>query len=220
MSQSMSLKEAERRAFVTYTFSDGIWDIVFGLQMLIWGLAPLLEEAIPLNDWWVAILAVPLMAFLVAAKWVIITPRLGLVRFGQKRKAKVQTLILFLVIALALAVVAGYFMFSAGPSPAFLRGLSLPVLVWAMLFLTGFGLAAYATSVPRLYVYGVVFALVYPLRVILRQATGTLVVSLLGYFVAAAILLTIGIVLLSKFLKQYPVQLEETALKGPANGGR
>lgn len=68
MSQNINLKELERKAWTSY-FQDGLWDMYLGLQLLAWGLAPLLEEIVPLSDWWVAVLAAPLMLVYLTEAW-------------------------------------------------------------------------------------------------------------------------------------------------------
>ncbi|MFC1935998.1 hypothetical protein ACFLX9_04540, partial [Chloroflexota bacterium] len=56
MSQRISLKEAERRAF-TKAFQDGLWDILIGCIVLLWAIAPFLSTR--MGDFWSSAVFLP-----------------------------------------------------------------------------------------------------------------------------------------------------------------
>ena len=213
MSQKMNLKELERKAFRS-TFQDGLWDLFLGLQLLAWGLAPLLEEIVPLSDWWVAVLTAPLMLVyltIFAAKKYITAPRIGRVKFGSKRKAKVKGVVAMTSVILLLGLFVGALWWGGIKTglPEWVAGIPLPPVIWMVLFITGFSLAAYFLDFSRLYLYGVLYAISLPTRIILKQNPDLGSVSLIAYFVSGGVMVLIGVVLFIRFLRDYPIPAEK-----------
>jgi len=212
MSQSINLKELERKAF-TSIFQDGLWDLFLGLQLLTWGLALLLEEIVPLSDWWGAVLAAPLMLVYLAifvAKKYITAPRIGHVKFGSKRKAKVQRVVAIAsgMLLLGLLVGALWWWGIKTGLPEWVAGIPLPPVIWVVLFITGFSLAAYFLDFNRLYLYGPLYAISLPTRIILKQSPALGSISLIVYFVSGGVMVLIGTVLFIRFLHDYPIPAE------------
>lgn len=56
MSQQISLKEAERKAFRS-KYNDGLWDILLGCFFLMFAVAPYLSPT--LGDFWSSVAFVP-----------------------------------------------------------------------------------------------------------------------------------------------------------------
>jgi hypothetical protein len=211
MSHPISLKEIERKAFSS-TFQDGLWDLYLGLQLLAWGLAPLLEEIVPLSDWWVAVLAAPLMLVYLAvfaAKKYITAPRIGHVKFGSKRKAKVKGVaaMTFVILLLGLFVGALWWGGTKTGLPEWVAGIPLPPVIWMVLLITAFSLAAYFLDFSRLYLYGVLYAISLPTRIILKQNPALGSISLIAYFVSGSVMVLIGAVLFIRFLREYPLRI-------------
>ena len=211
MSHPIKLKELERKAF-TSTFQDGLWDLFLGLQLLAWGLAPLLEEIVPLSDWWVAVLAAPLMLVylaIFAAKKYITAPRIGHVKFGSKRKAKVKGVVAITFVILLLGLFVGALWWGGIKTglPEWVAGIPLPPVIWMVLLITGFSLAAYFLDFSRLYLYGVLYAISLPTRIILKQNPALGSISLIAYFVSGSVMVLIGAVLFTRFLRKYPLRV-------------
>lgn len=207
MSQKISLKEIERKVF-TSTFQDGVWDIVLGLWLLTMGIAPLLEKVIPLSDWWIMILGLPVMLVLWSGKKFITIPRMGLVKFGPNRKSLLSLILTILSVTLFLSLFLGV-LFATNRIPSELAtGISMPVIVWMVLFIVGFSAAAYFLNLNRLYAYGVLFAVTLPVRIILKQIPDLRGISLCAYFVSASIILLIGTTILIRFLRDHPIPTE------------
>ena len=213
MSRTISLKELERKAF-TSTFQDGLWDLFLGLQLLAWGLAPLLEEIVPLSDWWVAVLTAPLMLVyltIFAAKKYITAPRIGRVKFGSKRKAKVKGVVAMTFVILLLGLFVGALWWGGTKTglPEWVAGIPLPPVIWMVLLITGFSSAAYFLDFSRLYLYGVLYAISLPTRIILKQNPDLGSVSLIAYFVSGSVMVLVGAILFIRFLHNYPLLPEE-----------
>ena len=156
MSQKISLKEAERKVF-TSAFQDGLWDIFIGCILLQWAIAPLLSRT--MGDFWSSVVFLPFFALVylgirLVRKYVV-TPRVGKVKFGSWRKARLLkfNIIVFAVLLLSLILgILSFINFEAIPGLIIMARFSLIILI-------GFSVAAYFLDLSRLYIYGVLIAL-------------------------------------------------------------
>jgi len=156
VSQKISLKEAERKAFRT-TFNDGLVDIFLGCFLLMFVIGLYLSDS--LGDFWSSAVFLPFLALVYLAIWLIrryvVTPRVGMVKFGQARKAKLAK---FTVVMLVINVVA----FILGSVAALTFG-SVPgqmiSILFGLILLMGFSIAAYFLDFSRLYIYGLLAGL-------------------------------------------------------------
>lgn len=155
------LEALERRTFRTVT-DDGLWDVLIAGVFTMLAVAPLLSEN--LGDLWSSAVFVPiwLVTYLVvlAVRHRIVTPRVGTVRFGIDRQRRMRRLVMVLLVVNVVAAVLGLAGFFAvqmewldlgGGSIGYPLGLAMTILV-------GFSAAAYATSIWRYYVYGLMLA--------------------------------------------------------------
>jgi hypothetical protein len=211
VSEKLSLKELERKAFRS-TFQDGLWDVFLGLLLLNMGGGTLLGgSGIP--PFWsmvglTAFAAVVLILFWVGKKYVT-APRIGLVEFGPQRKSKLRRV----RVVLFLSVLMGLLMFLwglgawSGRLPYLLGELPIPAYVWAVQCVVVFGVAAYFMDVTHFYLYGVLYALPFPLGILLARntdLTGALSMAI-TFGAAGGILVLIGVVLFVRFLRRYPL---------------
>jgi hypothetical protein len=151
MSQQISLKEAERKAFSTTT-NDGLWDIFLGCIFLMFAIAPLLSTS--LGDFWSSVVFLPFWALAYLAirliRKYVVTPRVGYVNFGQARKTRLRKFTLVMVVVNATAILIGIVaLVSFGSVPGIIYTFTL-----GLILLVGFSLAAYLLDFPRLYFYG------------------------------------------------------------------
>ena len=156
MSQKISLKEAERKAFRT-TFNDGLVDIFLGCFLLMFVIGLYLSDS--LGDFWSSAVFLPFMALVYLAIWLIrryvVTPRIGMVKFGQARKAKLAK---FTVVMLVINVVALILGTVAALSFGSVPGQMISIL-FGLILLMGFSIAAYFLDFNRLYIYGLLAGL-------------------------------------------------------------
>jgi hypothetical protein len=156
MSQQISLKEAERKVFRT-AYDDGLWDIFLGSFLLLFAVAPFLTPI--LGDFWSSVVFLPFWAlvFLVIrlVRKRVVTPRVGVVHFGQVRKARLRT---FTVAMLGLNAIALILGFVVAPNFGKVPGQMIAFGMGAM-FLIGFSIAAYFLNIIRFYVYGLLTGL-------------------------------------------------------------
>ena len=155
MSQPRSLQEAEREVFRT-VYQDGLWDLFLGCFMLLFALAPLLS--VRLGDFWSSAVFLPFWGLVVLGIWLVrkhvIAPRVGVVKFGQARQRKLRKFSLVMLAVNVVALVLGVIVAWRSPVP----GLPVPI-VFGLILLAGFSLAAYFLDFSRLYVYGLLVGL-------------------------------------------------------------
>ena len=221
MSEKIDLKELERRAFRS-TFQDGLWDIFLGLLLLEMAIGTiaggLLGDAdmSPASLVRIMLIIVPWPFLVLIAFWAgkkfITTPRIGLVKFGPQRKARMKNVRAVLFVSVLLLVIVFVWGLGARGSglPEWIRGIPLPLFVWPVQTIVVFGLAAYFLDIPRFYAYGVLYGLPLPLGVALAKNTDLTGLSSMAttFGVAVGIMVLIGVILLVRFLRQYPAPAE------------
>jgi len=215
MSEKIDLKELERKAFRS-TFQDGLWDIFLGLLLLnvaigtiVGGMLEGAEMSLP----WIMLMIVPwpfvvLIAFWAGKKFVT-TPRIGLVKFGPQRKARMRNVRAVLFVSVLLLVIMVFWGWAAMGNglPQWMRGIPFPLFVWPVQTIVIFGLAAYFLDVPRFYAYGVLYGLPLPLGLALAKNTDLTGLSSMAitFGVAVGVMVLIGVILFVRFLREYPV---------------
>jgi hypothetical protein len=150
------LKAAERRVFRT-AVDHGLWDVFLASMVAMLAIAPLLSET--MGDFWSSAVFLPVYAGVYLAIRLIrehvVVPRVGLVQFGSYRKNRLRrftvVMLTFNVVALVLGIIAAI---------AVQRGMGVPFIpiVFALIVLVGFSLAAYFLEIPRVFLYGVLLA--------------------------------------------------------------
>jgi hypothetical protein len=220
MSENINLKELERKAFRS-TFQDGLWDMFLGFLLLNMGGGTLLggSEMSILGS----MVVLTLFAGLVlvgfwAGKKFITTPRLGSVEFGAHRKTKLQKVRLVLFVSVLLGVLMAVWGVGAsvGGLPYVIGRVPLPAYVWAGQCVVVFGLAAYFMDVTRFYLYGVLYALPFPLGIVLAENTSLSgsVSMALTFGLSGGTMVLVGLVLFYRFVRQYPVAVHRPPLEG------
>jgi hypothetical protein len=208
MSQQISLKEAERKAFRS-TFADGLWDVLIGcwfpLQLAI---SPFFSRA--LGDFWSSAVFLPFWGVVYLIIWLVrkkvVVPRVGMVKFGVARKTRLKRFTLLMMVVNLIALILGLiaaFGFRSLP-------LGTPSLGLGLILLIGFSTAAYFLDFPRLYVYGLLGALGTPIGEWLYQNMGA---SHHGYPIVfgtlAGVMILTGLVTFIRFLGNNPLPIEE-----------
>lgn len=217
MSENINLKEIERRAF-TSTFQDGLWDIFLGLLLLNVGIGAILggllgETEMSLMFLLGSMVGLTAFAGLVllgfwAGKKFVTTPRIGRVRFGEQRKAKMKNFraVLFLSVLLGVIMLILGWAAAGDGLPEWMAEIPIPLYVWPVQTIVLFGLGAYFLDVTRFYAYGVLYGLPLPLGILLVRntdlsGTGSMVIT---FGVTAGVMVVIGVVLFIRFLRDYP----------------
>ncbi|PXF61073.1 MAG: hypothetical protein C4B59_05800 [Candidatus Methanogaster sp.] len=206
MTQEINLKELEKKAFRSY-HEDGIWDIFLGLIMMAMAVNAFLSKiGVPELQTMIAFIGLELVAviFLIAGKKRITVPRIGHVKFGKTRRAKLTKV----KIVLALSVIFGLVALALG---IIMQGDSSGVLLplaWMVNALIVFSVMAYFMDFPRLYIIGILYAMVLPIDVALHEFG----IAYIIFGIAATIILVMGLVILSRFLRDHPLPAEGVEL--------
>ena len=216
MSQLFTPKTAERKIFRLAIFQDGIWDIQIGGMIMLFSFYPVTRRW--LGPGWNLVLIFGLLGLLLfigaTLKRTVSTPRMGLVRFGQKQQSKLLTmrLIVFAIFlassALAIALILKTFQGpNWGPNtPEWLQLLDMDI-VFGLVAVAIFSLVAGVFRMWRPFIYGLLLggSLV---------ASGALTVYQGPEFqypfaIAGGIIMIIGLGLLLRFVRTYQVPAGE-----------
>jgi hypothetical protein len=213
MSRDINLKELERKAWRS-VFQDGLWDIYLGLLLMALAIYALLSKTkLPEAQQMVIYIGLMALSMLVlwAGKRFITLPRMGRVKFGPRGKTRRRKA----AVLLAISVLVGALVFivtSLGLKGNLSDGLPLHLVVpaaWALNMLVLFSLGAYFLDYDRLYLIGVLYALAVPLLIWLDEFAG-IKLGFIALAVPAGIILIVGLVVLVRFLRDYPLPAEET----------
>jgi hypothetical protein len=216
MSEKISLKEAERKAFRS-TLQDGLNDILWGLTILSLAAAAILRESVevPLNYLpVVGVFVVIYPLFFAAKKWVV-APRMGLVKFAPRRMRKLSRVRWFMIVLVVITFVVFLIPFVNPGAPVTIQGpYWLVDAAFGLGVIVLFSILAYSLEQPRMYLYGVLLGLSLPFDVVLEETTGW--DFPLGLIPVGIVMLVIGIVSFSRFLRSHP--LPEGGVYDGANG--
>ncbi len=203
MTQSIDLKEMEKKAFQSY-YEDGIWDMFLGLIMISVFVTSNLFEGIDAKLVRYGLTGATYMGialFLGFGKKYITLPRLGSVKFGEKRKTDRKKNVVVNVISLVVLVIAILAVRSFKNTPEALDAMERSH-IWISIGLGGWVafitiLGAYFMDFPRLYVYGVMYGIGF---------TGTMLLDDPIVFVIVGVFILVpGIVIFSRFLRDHPL---------------
>jgi hypothetical protein len=206
MSQQISLKDAERKAFRT-TNNDGLVDIFLGCFFLMFTFAPYLS--LTLGDFWSSVVFLPFWAlvYLVLAliRKRVVIPRIGFVKFGQARKARLRK---FSAVMLVLNIVVLILGFAAALSFGSVPG-QLISIIFGMILLMGFSLAAYFLDFNRLYIYGLLVGFSPVVGEWLwTHGYATHHGFPITFGTSAGIMILVGLAVFVRLLHNYPVPIE------------
>ena len=210
-----NLTDIEKKAYRS-TFQDGIWDLFLGSTLLTFAVLALLSNrGMPESRQMIVLIVLQgaAVAFFIAGKKYVTVPRMGFVKFGRQRKGKIRKSHLVLLGSAVLGAAA--FLVASQVIHGTQAGRPRPVdfmpLVWAVNAIAVFGLLAHYLDCPRLYGYGVLFALPFPVDRAIRTFAGV-DLSPVAFAVPAIVILAIGAVLLVGFLRRYPRPAQEVDL--------
>ncbi len=207
MAENVDLKSLERKAYRSI-FEDGLWDLFIGLIILSVGLSTFLSSILNLSELWLAVIPVLILnisAFLIfyLGKKLITIPRLGIVKFGPKRKSKQQKLRIFLFAFFILNIVLLILPFSNLVNSIEFE----PLIITLILGLGGitlpFVVVAYFLDFTRLYIYAILAGLGFFLTELLYPIVGTPLDILLPFGITGGVIVVIGLYYFITFFRNY-----------------
>ncbi len=185
MTQSIDLQEIEKKAWTSY-FQDGMWDMFFGMMMLVGAIRTYTGNP------YTTLLIFVAVGGMVAGKKLITTPRLGRVKFGPERQKKRTELILGLVIS--VFVTSTVLMVLFPDFSVLVRSVLMFILITFI-----FSMVAYYMEFKRLYIYGILIAATFGAGELLDQP-----LPAIAYAIPGTIMMAIGMGLFIRFLRKYP----------------
>ena len=204
MPESLNLKELERKAWQSFQ-QDGLMEVFLGALLVLAFLAGIAGE----QRFFVYIVMLLLGPMLFLAKRYVTVPRIGQVQFGPKRKANQRLLAVVAVVAVGLTLAL---MLVAMRGSSWLRDNHVLISfgLGGMVALV-FTAMAYLKDFPRLYVVGLLIGAAFTVTELLDNPAPLLVVG--------SILFVVGLAILARFVRQYPVPSAGVS-HGSGHGGR
>ncbi len=206
MVPDIDLRSIERKAYLTY-FQDGLWDILVGLLSVGWGLMIVVD--ISVNG---GILFPVLYVMVLGVKRLITYPRIGYVKFlnARRRLTKNMAVGLAVLISLTLITVLLLFLVRGGIRLAFLTWLNdyfaePSLLIMAAVLAIMIIVIAYIYRINRWYFYALLTMIGFSVGALGQtEFSMSLPITLSGTVVVLS-----GLVVLIRFLRQYPRMVEE-----------
>jgi hypothetical protein len=202
MAEKIDLKEIEKKAYKT-TLQDGLIDIEIGILFVGMGINSFFYDFVsrPVNILGFFIVGIIAVMPLLLGKKFIVKPRIGIIKFGPKRKAQKKKIIVFSLINTLILVIILILTINSLLQQIPLRGVAV-LLVIGLLFATlPLSILAYLKQFPRLFVYGLLIGFGLPFAEIFEFGLNILLIGV--------IILIVGIISFVKFLKKYPLPEKE-----------
>jgi hypothetical protein len=204
MNENIDLQKIEKNAWTSY-FQDGLMDIFIGCIVLMFALAPILSR-MGLGDFWSSFIFLPVWALvyslIVIIRKYVVTPRIGVVKFGIARKKKMIKFNLIIFIVLVVGFVLGLLSFIDFNIPGWIH-----VARFGLIVLIASSVAAYFLDYPRLLLYGILFDLS---LIIGEWLWANMQVPHHGFpitfGITAAIIIIIGMIVFVRLLHDNPIQ--------------
>lgn len=202
----MDLEALEKKTWQRF-FNDGFWNILLGLLLLNFGLAPVIENISGIDYLYPYIIMLfAAEALFFVGKKLVTAPRIGRVKFSKKRKQKKLKVSIVLVISVVLGICV-YALFALQ-----LVSADISAYWWVALFcinaIVVFSVMAYFLDFKRLYFYGLFFGFSIIVAEFLRTILQHPYNALIGFGVFGSIMIVIGLVVLARFVKSYPLDGE------------
>lgn len=200
------LDALERAAFRKF-HEDGLLDVFLGLLLALMPLSALLSGVVS-ESVSTLIYAATLIVLVVALSVLrprLVRPRLGSFTPSRARRQKIRWTRLFFVASFALGLLV-WAIFAAGEGEGML---AIMPFVWLVNCVVVFGAAAYFLEIPRLLLYGLLFGGPLAIDGVIRMTTEARLPLVLTFVLPGLIIVTIGLVKLVRFLRDYPLPSPE-----------
>ena len=194
-------EKIERRVFTSF-FQAGFIEAFTGIFLLQLGFPALFSRS-GFGDWQSALLTLPIALLLLFVVFLVrrfvIIPSLGRVKFLPERRRRISKFIIVPILTLIAGAIVGY-IFTENAS---LRHVFVGQIPFILIPIIVFGAAAYFLNMKRLYVYGAIVGLVFPLGKYLETVIVSRNTLPLTILFTAFVFLGIAIVFLVSFLRKY-----------------
>ena len=201
------LNKLERSVWIR-AHQDGLIDIFLGILLLLMGSGHLTMEIFGMTETdaiiTMVILEIVAVAALVGAKRIVTYPRIGRVKFGPKGKSRYTKTVIVLSGSAVVGLLA--FVLAAASRSGGLGALNADVLlpvIYVLNMVLVFGMFAWISGVARFYLVGVLYAVPLPLAIGLKELA-EIRIGYTSFAIPGALIILMGIVVLIRFLRQYP----------------
>jgi hypothetical protein len=215
MSEMNDLQQVQKRINRMMNFEDGLWDLLLGTIFMLLAIYPITREL--LGPEWNIALFLGVLGLLVVGqltlRYFISVPRIGYMRPRPSPKLRLLAIFTVIMVLLTFGLLMVTFLgpgSEAAPSAAVEasteRGYTVELIT--VLIIGGlFSAMGYFFGVTRLYFYGWLIGLGNLASVYMTHNAGWSFNIPLA--VVAGMILLIGFVLLSRFLRKYPIRTQE-----------
>jgi len=204
MNEKIDLKKVEKQTY-RFTFTDGLYDMAYGSLLIFIAIAPILREIL-YPSYILFMVLPPSLIFLLGARFITV-PRIGIVRFNQKRtksRNKIGLLIAILFPITVVMVVLTYLGLYNIKVGGYIVPVGAGVFVLVLL-----SVIAYILDYPHFYLYAVSIGLGIPSAALLKPIFGEPLHYLISFGISGSLIFIYGTITLVKFIKKYPVPKAE-----------
>jgi hypothetical protein len=198
---TLDMKEIERSAYMTLS-EDGLVDIVIGFVFLAWGIL-LVVGPVGL----IGVLGPVAIGLWYLGKRFLTIPRIGMIKPNQKMETKMKGLSVLLLAFGAIALVGVLLLIFGGGGT---RVTDHPLGILGLVIAAGVCMVAYLLNATRLYVYAVLLFIAFFIGENLAKNITTMDTFAVAVILASSLILLSGIVMLTRFLRKYPLPMMET----------
>lgn len=198
------LGSVESKAYRTF-YNDGLMDMFFGLILICIGFNVLrLRMGMDTSPYITFSILLLIPAF-VLSRLFISRPRMGYVKFGEKRRRRK---VLALLIAIIIQLLFGFLLWisvSGRINDLLMQKFFNPYTEFILLVIV-FSLIGYLIDYNRFYLIGFAVGTGLRLSEIFKNSTISILTVYLSFSIAGIFLTTYGIILLVRFIRKYPKQ--------------
>ena len=207
MTEPIDLKTLEKKVIRTY-YEGGAFEIIFGSMFFGMSFGPYFRENLP-EPWryflWPLLVIGIVILLSTIIKNFITKPRMGIVKLLAKKKSTKRKLLIFIIINTIILVICLFLtisgIFFAIPIKGYLIG-----LIIGLLFITlPLSIIGYLIQSARMYIVGFLGGITIFLVEFLIPFIGIFLAYIFSYGLIGIILLFIGILVLIRFIKNYPL---------------
>jgi hypothetical protein len=196
-----SIEDSSYRAF----FKDGIWDLFWGLILLIAAVNKLFYTSGTERHWTLQLGIIWLIPLFFMGRIFITNPRLGKVKFGMERKKRKMKALIVAIVTQVLFGILFVMAVTNLPGKEWVGSVFTPMVEFLVLILV-FSLIGYFIGYNRFYLIGFALALGWPMSIMINKTVpapylGVYILGITGLFITI-----LGIINLILFLKRYPKQ--------------
>ena len=202
MTEPLDLKTLEKKIWTSY-FQDGLYDILLGCYFLGIGFLYLFSNLIVYTFF-----SIGGIIFLYIGKKYIVLPRLGRVRFGQKRKLNIKRLFIVSLANFAILITFVSLRFIPGLPPVRVEGIFVPIFFSLLIFIP-ISLVGFFLQFNRMYIIAGMGGFSIFLTEFLRgYGIETSITAFITFGIMGTIIITWGLIFFIRFIRKYPLREE------------